>query len=122
MKFAQVVFRLAGGAGIVVLAPLYFLRERIGQDFPPAITHPEYYYGFVGLALAWQIVFLLIGSDPARYRPLMLLGVAEKTAYGIPALILAAMAQAPLPAAVSGSADLALGVLFAVAFWKTRNR
>jgi hypothetical protein len=43
----------------------------IGQDQPPAITHPEFYYGFVGVATTWQVTFLIIRRDPKRYRPLM---------------------------------------------------
>jgi hypothetical protein len=52
MKFARLTFLLAGIWGIVVLGPLYFLENFIGARHPPAITHPEYFYGFVGLGLA----------------------------------------------------------------------
>ena len=45
MKFAKIVFLVAGIYGLIVLLPLYFLEERTGRDFPPPITHPEYYYG-----------------------------------------------------------------------------
>jgi hypothetical protein len=40
MTFARRVFMGAGIYGVVALAPLYFLEERIGRDLPPAITHP----------------------------------------------------------------------------------
>jgi hypothetical protein len=43
----------------------------IAQDEPPAITHSEFYYGFVGFAMTWQVAFLIIRRDPKRYRPLM---------------------------------------------------
>lgn len=36
-----------------------------------ALTHPEFYYGFVGVAVLWQVVFVLLARDPFRYRPLM---------------------------------------------------
>ena len=38
MKFARLTFRIAGIYGILVLVPMYFMRERIGSDSPPAIT------------------------------------------------------------------------------------
>jgi hypothetical protein len=74
-------------------APQFFLEAQIGRDYPPPITHPEHFYGFVGVALAWQFVFLLIGRDPARYRPLMPIAVLEKLAFGVPAVVLYAQRQ-----------------------------
>jgi len=58
MKFAKVVFLVAGIYGLIVLLPLYFMEAQTGRDYPPPITHPEYYYGFIGVAVAWQLVFL----------------------------------------------------------------
>ena len=87
VKFAKYTFLIAGIYGLLVLLPQYFLEEKNGRDFPPAITHPEYYYGFVGVALAWQIVFLIISRNPARYRPLMIPAILEKAAFGIPVVI-----------------------------------
>ena len=49
MKFARIVFLVAGIYGLLVVAPQYFLEARIGRDTPPAITHPEFFYGFVGV-------------------------------------------------------------------------
>jgi hypothetical protein len=66
MRFAKVVFWCASVWGFLVLTPLYFLADRIGREYPPAINHPEFYYGFVGVALAWQIAFVVIATDPAR--------------------------------------------------------
>jgi hypothetical protein len=45
MRFAKWVFLLAGVAGILLVVPPYFLEPQTGEDYPPAITHPEYYYG-----------------------------------------------------------------------------
>jgi hypothetical protein len=53
----------------LVIAPLYFLEATVGQKNPPVISHPEFYYGFVGLALAWQFAFFVIARDPVRLRP-----------------------------------------------------
>lgn len=52
MTFARRVFLIAGSYGLVVLLPQYFLESRTGRELPPPITHPEYYYGFLGVAVA----------------------------------------------------------------------
>src|SRR5829696_4922507 len=88
MKFARYTFYAACLYGIVVLVPMYFLLEEIGIDNPPAVTHPEFYYGFIGVALAFQIVFLIIATDPVKYRPLMLAAIVEKFAFVIPTFYL----------------------------------
>lgn len=78
MIFAKRVFFWSGVYGVIVLLPMYFLEDRIGRDFPPPSNHPEQYYAFIGVALAWQFAFLLISRDPLRYRPLMIPAIAEK--------------------------------------------
>lgn len=82
MKFAKRVFLVAGVYGVIVIVPMYFAEGRIGRDHPPAITHPEFYYGFLGVALAWQVVFLVLAQDPSRYRPMVIPSVLEKVSYG----------------------------------------
>ena len=52
MRFARVVYFIAGIYGLLVLLPQYFLEEKTGRDFPPAITHPEFFYGFIAVAVA----------------------------------------------------------------------
>ena len=116
--FARWLFRLAGIYGLLVLLPQYLLEQRVAQEYPPAITHPEYFYGFIGVGVAWQVAFLIIGQDPPRYRLLILPAILEKATFGIAALVL--FAQQRLPNAVLGFAmiDLVLGTLFAVAFFQ----
>ena len=58
MKFAKYLFYAAGVWGILVITPLFFIFDKIGQQDPPPVTHPLFYYGFAGVALAWQFVFL----------------------------------------------------------------
>jgi hypothetical protein len=43
MKFAKIVFIVAAIWGVLLLAPLYFIFDLIGQQDPPAITHPGFY-------------------------------------------------------------------------------
>jgi hypothetical protein len=116
MKFAKVVFWVAGIWGVVVIAPLYFIFDLIGKQDPPAITHPGFYYGFVGCALAWQIAFLFIGRDPVRFRPMMIPSMVEKFAYGIAVVALVMQGRTNQRDLVFAATDLTLGVLFVAAF------
>jgi hypothetical protein len=107
--------------GLLVLLPQYFLEAKISADNPPAITHPEYFYGFVGIAVAWQVLFLLIARDPVRYRLAMLPSVLEKLAFGVPALILFLQNRIASQVLAFGLIDLLLGTLFLAAFFATRQ-
>ncbi|MFN6964612.1 MAG: hypothetical protein ACK4S4_12715 [Pyrinomonadaceae bacterium] len=120
MKFAKYTFAVAGIYGILVLVPQYFLIDRVAEDFPPAVTHPEFYYGFIGVALAFQLVFLIVATDPAKYRLLMLAGLVEKLAFGIPVAVLAAAGRVGGSIVAGASIDAVFGVLFVVSFFKTR--
>jgi len=122
MAFAKRVFIAAGIWGILIVGPMYFLESRISEQQPPAITHPEYYYGFVGVTLAWQIVYLLIGMDPIRYRTIMLVGIFAKSTYFIAGAMLYATGRLPLIVFAGGLTDLVWAVLFAVAYAKTPDR
>jgi hypothetical protein len=121
MKFAKVVFWVAGIWGMLVLTPLYFMFDLIGQKDPPAITHPGFYYGFVGLGLAWQIAFLFIAREPLRLRPMMIPSVVEKFSYGIAVVTLVMQGRMHGSDLLFAGVDLTLGVLFVVAYWRTRD-
>jgi hypothetical protein len=122
MTFARRVYLIAGIYGLIVLLPQYLLEERNSRDFPPAITHPEYYYGFVGVGIAWQLAFLVIATDPARYRPMMVPSVVEKASFGFAAIALYHRGRLALPMLVAATIDLILGVLFLIAFVRTPPR
>ncbi|MGE0360789.1 MAG: hypothetical protein AB7H93_23985 [Vicinamibacterales bacterium] len=119
-RFARRVFLAAGAYGLVVLLPQYFLEDRIGRAYPPPVTHPEHFYGFVGLALVWQLAFLLIASDPIRYRPLMPVAVLEKAAFAIPTFLLFAAGRVAAATTAVAGLDALLGVLFVAAWRATR--
>ena len=119
MKFQKYLFGLAGAYGLVTLAPLYWLEDTIGSASPPALTHVEYFYGFVGLALAWQLAFFVIARNPARARPFMLAAVAEKLAFGVPAAVLYAKNRVVGQTLGFGMVDLALAAAFLVAYFMT---
>lgn len=119
MTFAKWVLRCAGIIGILLVAPFYFIEAQIGRDLPPAITHPEYYYGFVGVTLAWQVAFLIMSSDPLRYRPLMVAAMLEKGTYAAAAIWLFALGRIPTMVLGAGLMDLTFGILFVIAYWLT---
>ena len=122
MRFAKVVFWVAGIWGLVVITPLYFMFDLIGKQDPPAITHPEFYYGFVGCALAWQIAFICIARDPVRLRPMMIPSVVEKFTYGVAVLALVMQGRRNQRDLVFAATDLTLGVLFVAAYVVTGGR
>lgn len=121
MKFAQWVFRIAGVYGLLVITPMYFMEEQIGVDYPPPITHPEYFYGFVGVTVAWQILFLVLASDPMRFRLMMLPALVEKFPYAVTTIVLYLQERVVPMVLVFGLIDLLLGVLFVIAFVKTKE-
>lgn len=122
MKFAKILFWIAGIWGMLVLTPLYFMFGAINRNDPPPITHPGFFYGFVGAGLVWQIVFFVIATDPARYRPLIIPSVLEKLSYVVPVAILVLQGRMHPSDLVFVGSDSLLGVLFAVAYFKTRPR
>jgi hypothetical protein len=119
LKSIRLLYKVTGIYGVLVLIPHYFLEARIGADFPPPITHPEFFYGFVGAALAWQLVFLTIAKDPVRFRPIMLGAILEKISFGIATVSLFALQRASAMVALSGMLDLFMGAAFVWAFLRT---
>jgi hypothetical protein len=120
MKFAKILFWIAGVWGVLVLTPLYFMFDLIGRQDPPRITHPGFYYGFAGAGLAWQIVFFVIATDPARYRTLMIPSVLEKLSYVAPVVVLVLQGRMHSSDLVFVGSDLLLAVLFTIAYFKTQ--
>jgi hypothetical protein len=117
--FAKRVFLIAAVYGLLVLAPQYLLEPRVGRDYPPAITHPEFYYGFIGVGLAWQLLFLVISHDPRRYRLAMLPAVVEKFSFGLAVLALYFDDRVAGVVLAPAAIDLVLGILFLEAYRRT---
>ncbi len=122
MKFAKIVFLCAGIWGLLVLTPLYFLYDTIGRLYPPPATHPDFYYGFVIVAIVWQIAFLLIATDPLRFRPLIAVAILEKFGYVATLSVLYALGEIGLGQFVVIGPDAILGLLFVAALVKTSPR
>jgi hypothetical protein len=116
IQFARRLFLVAGIYGVAVVTPLFFLEKQFGEQYPPPITHPEWYYGFASVTLGWQIVYLMMSRDPLRYRPMLIPAIVGKG--GFAASVLALFAQGRLEGASVWlvSIDLVLAALFAWAF------
>jgi hypothetical protein len=119
MKFARMVFVAAGAWGLVVLTPLYFLFDAIGRQHSSPITYPQFFYGFLAVTMAWQFAFLVIGSDPSRFRLMMIPSAAEKLGYVLSMGLLYIEGRIAVTDVMTVAPDLLLGVLFAIAFAKT---
>ena len=122
MKFAKITYWFAAIYGILVLLPGFFLEGQFNRTIPPALTHPEFYYGFYGSALVWQFAFILIARDPARYRPLMLVSVVEKASFFIACLALWHSGRMGIGGPFYGSLiDGVWMLLFGIAWTRTRR-
>lgn len=112
LLFPRRMFRWAAIYGVIVLLPLYLT--------PLPSVGGETLLGFIGLALVFQAVFWIIGSDPVKYRALMLTAIAEKLVFGVPALALFAQGYpVPPPVAFFAGIDVALGLGFWLAWRRT---
>jgi hypothetical protein len=121
MRFAKLAFISAGIWGIVVLTPLYWLFDVTGRPYSPPMDHPQFFYGFLSVAMAWQIAFLVIGSDPARFRPLMIPSIIEKLGHVGGVALLYSRARISTIDAQAAIPDFLLALLFIVAFVKARG-
>ncbi|MGA9706803.1 MAG: hypothetical protein WBQ87_03875 [Candidatus Sulfotelmatobacter sp.] len=119
MRFAKIVFWIAGIWGVLVLTPLYFIFNVIGRNDPPPITHPAFYYGFVSVSLAFQLVFFVIAKHPVLLRPMMIPSMLEKFGYGATLFLLFLQDRLHPQDLALGGIDVLFGVLFLIAFFKT---
>jgi hypothetical protein len=121
MNRARRLFLIAGIYGLVVLVPQFLLEDRVGRDYPPAITHPEYFYGFLGVAVAWQVAFLVIASDPVRYRAMMIPSALEKFSFAIAVAVLHWQGRVPNSICWFAAIDLILGICFLLTYRRLRH-
>ncbi len=111
MKFARTVFAIAGALGIFAIVPMYLV---------PGTWR---YYGVLGPLVAWQLVFFLIAADPKRFRPIMIPAMLEKALWVLTLIVFYSQGQMRTVEVVGGTIPHGLlGVLFVIAFFKTRLR
>lgn len=119
MKFSRIVYGIAAVYGFISLLPLYFLFEKVGRDAPPPVTHPEFYYGFLGVTFLWQLIFVMIAKNPVHYRSLMPITVLEKFVYTVPVVLLYFAGRVHVSIMQSSLVDPIFGVLFVIAWFRT---
>lgn len=119
MKLARWVFGLGGVIGLAILLPMYFLADYLDARFPPANTHPEHFYAFIGVAAGFQLVYLTIARDPVRYRAMMPLGAIAKMTFVISTAVLWMQGRAQFEQVRATGVDLVLAILFLVAYLRT---
>lgn len=117
IKWARRLFLAAGIYGVVVVTPLFFLEQQLSERYPPAITHPELYYGFVSVTFGWQIVYLMLWRDPLRFRPIIVPAVVGKVGFASSVLVLVALQRLEPAGLVMAPGDLVLSALFLWAFF-----
>jgi hypothetical protein len=119
VSLARRVFTVAGIYGLIVLPPLYFAEPLLAARAP--VNHPEYFYGFIGAASVFQLVYLTIARDPVRYRPLMPLAVLAKLNFFVAVAILVALGRTPFWSLALVSVDLLLGLAFAFVWLRLKE-
>jgi hypothetical protein len=119
MRFARIVFLVAGIWGVVVLAPLYWLVDLTGHRYAPPADYPQFFYGFLSVAMAWQVGFLVIASNPIRLRRLMVPAVIEKLGFVLTVVVLHGQARISATETMVIVPDLLLAVLFVIALTET---
>lgn len=120
MTSARLIFAVAAVYGIAALLPGLLIETGSTPPYPP-LVQPEFYYGFYGSALVWQLAFLLIARHPDRYRPLMLVAVLEKAAFFFPCLWLWQAQRLPAASGpfIGAMVDGVLMLAFLFAWWRT---
>lgn len=119
MRVARWIYAIAGVVGIFLVAPMFFQEGQTAPDNP----YPVMYYGFAQLALVWQVLFLVLATDPLRYRPMMPVTMLEK--FGFVAVILWLYFSGRPTGSMwlsAAAVDGTLGVLFVVAYIATRGQ
>ena len=123
LRRARLIPRLWIGAGCVgisiLLLPLFFLLDVTGRRSPSPTEYPQFFYGFLLVTMAWQIAFLIIGSDPVRFRLLMIPSIIEKFGYVLTLTVLYLHARVSSTDAMAAAPDSLLGILFVAAFART---
>lgn len=117
LRGVKTIYTAAGVYGLLVLAPGFFTEAAFGRANPPAINHPEFYYGFFGSAVVWQLVFLMIGRNPVAFRHLAPVTILEKAAFFIPSVWLYSTGRLAVSGPMYGG--LIDGVLMLAFLWAT---
>jgi len=122
IRFAKYVFGISAIFGFLFLLPLYFAENYVAAESPPAITHPEFYYGFVGVALIWQFVYFMIATNPVRFRPIMILAGLAKFSLVLTFFCLFLVQRVSAKTLAAAVPDFLMALLFFACFFATKNK
>lgn len=104
------------GLVVIVLGYGAYFLNLGGEETAVYTNRPEFVHGFFLVTFAWQVAFLIISTDPMRYRLLMLAAMLEKFPFTLAVLALYALGQVGIVALALGLIDGVLGILFSVAY------
>ena len=116
MIFARRVFQIAGIYGLIVVTLAYAAHLAGVEQAVVYSDHPELVHGFFLVTLAWQVAFLLIATDPVRFRVLMLAAMLEKFPFTIVVLLFYAGGYVDTIRLDLGLIDGLIGILFSIAY------
>ena len=119
MKLAKWTFRTAGVFGLIVMIPMLFVENLIEQIMPPAVNHPEFFYGFVVLNICWQILYLFLAKDPIRFRPMMIPAFLAKASAPVALIWLYLQRRISSQWITTSIMDGVFAILFLVSYWST---
>ena len=114
MKLARYIFLVAGIFGLLATIPLIFAENLM------VVKQPEFYYGFVLLDICWQVLYLILSSNPDGYRPMMIPAFLAKASGTVSLTWLYLQGRVSVQWFVIGSVDGIFAALFLIAFWATR--
>jgi uncharacterized membrane protein YedE/YeeE len=116
---ARWIYGIAAAYGFLVLTPLLFVEGQIAKVDGRPLGHPEYYYGFLGAALVFQFVFVLIARHPVRLRPVMVATIFEKLTWGAVVAALVLQGRTHGAVVVFAAIDVLWAPLFGWAYART---
>ena len=119
MKLAKWTCRTAGIFGLIVMIPMLFVEKLIVEIMPPAVNHPEFFYGFVILNICWQILYLILSRDPIRLRPMMIPSFFAKASGPIALLWLHFQGRISSQWITTIYMDAFFAILFLISYWIT---
>ena len=98
------------------VAAIYGLAATLALYAHPLAADTLYLWAFAGAAATTQLLYLLIATDPRRYRPTIPIGIASKLSFATPVLWLYAHGAAGRGTLAAAAIDLLLAAAFGATF------
>lgn len=117
----KTIFLTSGIYGLIIMLAMLLSEKQFSHENPPQLTHLEFYYGFIGVCIAFQILFILIAKNPLKYKLMMVPAILEKFSFGLVVIVMHYQKNIPNTVFVFGLIDLIFLCLFIYAFIKTRS-